>query len=67
MWCACCVQWVLEGDIRGCFDNFSHSWLLKHIPTDKAILRQWLQASYVDEGSLFETPAGTPPGGDISP
>jgi RNA-directed DNA polymerase len=61
------AQWVLEGDIRGCFDNFSHSWLLKHIPMDKVILRQWLKAGYVDEGSLFETRAGTPQGGAISP
>lgn len=61
------AQWVLEGDIRGCFDNFNHAWLLKHIPMDKAILRQWLKAGYVDEGSLFETRAGTPQGGVISP
>src|ERR1700680_1283537 len=61
------AQWVLEGDIRGCFDNFSHSWLLRHIPMDKAVLRQWLEAGYVDEGSLFETQAGTPQGGVISP
>ncbi len=25
-------QWILEGDIRGCFDNISHSWLLEHFP-----------------------------------
>jgi RNA-directed DNA polymerase len=61
------AQWVLEGDIRGCFDNFSHSWFLQHIPMDKAVLRQWLEAGYVDEGSLFETQAGTPQGGVISP
>ena len=61
------AQWVLEGDIRGCFDNFSHSWFLKHIPVDKAVLRQWLEAGYIDEGSLFETRAGTPQGGVISP
>jgi len=61
------AQWVLEGDIRGCFDNFSHSWFLQHIPMDKAVLRQWLEAGYVDEGSLFETQAGTPQGGVITP
>lgn len=61
------AQWILEGDIRGCFDNFSHSWLLEHIPMDKVVLRQWLEAGYVDEGSLFETRAGTPQGGVISP
>jgi len=60
-------RWILEGDIRGCFDNFSHAWVLKHVPMDKAILRRWLQAGYIDEGTLFETTAGTPQGGIISP
>ncbi len=61
------AQWILEGDIRGCFDNFSHSWLVEHVPMDKAILRRWLEAGYIDEGSLFATRAGTPQGGVISP
>ena len=61
------AQWILEGDIRGCFDNFSHSWLVEHIPMDKVILRRWLEAGYVDEGTLYETRAGTPQGGVISP
>ena len=61
------APWILEGDIRGCFDNFSHSWLVEHVPMDKAILRRWLEAGYIDEGSLFETRAGTPQGGVISP
>lgn len=59
--------WVLEGDIRGCFDNFSHDWILQNIPMDKAILRQWLQAGFIDKGTLFATEAGTPQGGIISP
>ncbi|MEM5353431.1 group II intron reverse transcriptase/maturase [Paraburkholderia caribensis] len=60
-------RWILEGDIRGCFDNFSHSWFLQHIPMDKAVLRKWLEAGYIDEGTLFESRAGTPQGGIISP
>lgn len=60
-------EWVLEGDIRGCFDNLSHPWLLENIPMDKLILRRWLQAGYIDEETLFETWAGTPQGGIISP
>lgn len=63
----CAPTWVLEGDIRGCFDNFSHDWILENIPMDKAILRQWLQAGFIDEGALFATEAGTPQGGIISP
>ena len=27
--------WILEGDIKGCFDNISHSWLKKNIPMDR--------------------------------
>ncbi|OHC40119.1 MAG: hypothetical protein A3J25_19295 [Pseudomonadales bacterium RIFCSPLOWO2_02_FULL_63_210] len=59
-------MWVLEGDIRGCFDNFSHEWMLKNIPMDKTILRRWLQAGFIDEGTLFATQAGTPQGGIIT-
>ena len=61
------AEWILEGDIRGCFDSFSHSWVLEHIPMDRTVLRKWLEAGYIDEGSLFETRAGTPQGGIISP
>ena len=60
-------EWILEGDIRGCFDNFSHAWFLEHIPMDEDVLRRWLQAGYIEEGTLFATPAGTPQGGIISP
>ncbi|WP_338641370.1 group II intron reverse transcriptase/maturase [Burkholderia pyrrocinia] len=60
-------EWILEGDIRGCFDNFSHSWILETVPMDKEVLRKWLQAGYIDEGTLFESRAGIPQGGVISP
>ncbi len=60
-------QWVLEGDIRGCFDNISHAWMLDHIPTDKEVLRKWLKAGFMENRTLFPTEAGTPQGGIISP
>ena len=60
-------RWVLEGDIRGCFDYINHEWMLRHLPTDKEVLRKWLKAGYVEKGRLFETRAGTPQGGIISP
>jgi RNA-directed DNA polymerase len=59
--------WVLEGDIKGCFDNISHQWLLNNILMDKSILKQFLKAGYVFERQLFPTNAGTPQGGIISP
>lgn len=61
------AQWVLEGDIKGCFDNISHDWLLSHIPMDKVILQKWLKAGYMEFNRFNPTEAGTPQGGIISP
>ena len=58
---------IYEGDIRGCFDNIRHEWLLQNIPMDRRILRQWLKAGYIDQNALYPTDAGTPQGGVISP
>lgn len=61
------AQWVLEGDIRGCFDNISHDWLMTNIPMDKVILRKWLNAGYMESKAWFATQEGTPQGGIITP
>ncbi len=61
------AQWILEADIKGCFDNISHQWMLEHIPMDKRILRKWLKAGYIDKSTLHKTENGTPQGGIISP
>jgi RNA-directed DNA polymerase len=61
------AEWILEGNIRGCFDNISHAWLLNNIPMEKTLLRKWLKAGHIDKGTLFATQAGTPQGGIISP
>jgi RNA-directed DNA polymerase len=61
------AQWILEGDIRSCFDSFSHDWLVAHIPMDKAILQKWLQAGFMDKHVLYPTEAGVPQGGVASP
>lgn len=60
-------KWVLEGDIKGCFDNISHEWLLKNIPMDRKILEGWLKAGCIFNGEFIATEAGTPQGGIISP
>ena len=61
------APWVLEGDIRGCFDNISHEWLMKNIPIDKKILHEFMKAGFLYEQQLFPTNRGTPQGGVISP
>lgn len=61
------AEWVLEGDIKGCFDHISHEWLIENIPMDKSVLKQFLKAGFVFENELFPTDDGTPQGGVISP
>lgn len=59
--------WILEGDIKGCFDNFDHSWMLDNIRTNKRKLRMWLKAGCMENALLTPTTKGTPQGGIISP
>ena len=61
------TEWVLEGDIKSCFDRISHNWLLAHVPMDRAILQKWLKSGYMEKHVLHETTDGTPQGGIISP
>ncbi len=61
------AEWILEGDIKTCFDNINHDWLLKNIPMNKWILKKWLKAGYMENKKLFPTESGTPQGGIISP
>lgn len=61
------AQWVLEGDIRGCFDTISHEWLKNNVLIDRSILTQFLKAGFVYNQKLYPTDLGTPQGGVISP
>ncbi|CAN7250826.1 reverse transcriptase domain-containing protein [Cupriavidus necator] len=61
------AQWILEADIRGCFDHIDHDWLVRNVPMDKAILCKWLKAGVVFQGQFQATEAGAPQGGIISP
>jgi RNA-directed DNA polymerase len=65
--CKGAAAWVLEGDILACFDRIDHDWLLAHIPLEKAILRKWLKAGYLEQANWYPTEAGTPQGGIVSP
>ena len=67
------VNWVLDADIRGFFDNLSHEWAVKfveHRVADPRILRliqKWLKAGVSEEGHWSETKVGTPQGSVVSP
>lgn len=61
------AEWVLEGDIRACFDRIDHDWLLERVPLERALLQQWLKSGYLERHVLHPTEEGTPQGGIISP
>lgn len=61
------AEWILEADIKACFDKISHKWVLQNIPLNKKVLKQWLKAGYIDNKHWFPTESGTPQGGIISP
>jgi RNA-directed DNA polymerase len=60
-------QWVVEGDIKGCFDNINHQWLTDNIPMDTEILTKFLKADYSYRNRLYPTTQGSAQGGVISP
>lgn len=60
-------EWVLEGDIKGCFDNIDHQWLIDHVPMNKTVLGKWLKSGFMEKQVYHSTIAGTPQGGIISP
>ena len=67
------VNWILDADIRGFFDQMSHEWterFVQHRIADERILRliqKWLKAGVSEDGEWSETKVGTPQGAVISP
>jgi RNA-directed DNA polymerase len=61
------APWVLDADIKACFDRIDHQWLLDNIPLPKGILSQWLKSGYLENAQFYDTKEGTPQGGIISP
>lgn len=67
------TKWFIELDIKGCFDNISHTVLLdilkRNIKDDRflKLLRDMLEAGYIDNWVYHKTYSGTPQGGIISP
>jgi RNA-directed DNA polymerase len=67
------VNYILDADIRGFFDNLAKSWMIRfmeHRVADPRILRlirKWLKAGVMEEGKWSEPQTGTPQGSVISP
>lgn len=64
------IHWFIEGDIKGCYDNLSHTVILsmlhKHIK-DNTFLAFMKDAGYYEDWVLHRTYSGTPQGGIVSP
>jgi len=63
-------KYVLDADIKGCFDNISITALLAKLDTTPALrraIRAWLYAGVLDKGTVIPTTSGVPQGGIISP
>ena len=67
------VNYILDADIKGFFDNLDQRWLMKfleHDIADKNFLRyisRFLKSGIVENGAILESDKGTPQGGQISP
>ncbi len=67
------VNYIVEADIKGFFDNVNHDWMMKFLEHRIAdnnllrIIRRFLKAGIMEAGIRYDTPEGTPQGGVISP
>ena len=67
------VNWILDLDIRGFFDNLNHEQLVQYVeqriadPRILRLVRKWLKAGVYEEGEWKETEVGTPQGSGITP
>jgi len=67
------VNWVVDLDIRGFFDNMSHEWTEKFVahrvgdPRVLRLIRKWLRAGVSEDGEWSESKIGTPQGAVITP
>lgn len=67
------VEWVVEGDIKACFDSFDHHVLIdilrRRIKDEHFIALMWkmLKAGYMEQWTYHHTYSGTPQGSGVSP
>ena len=62
-------KWIVDADIKGCFDNIDHNKLLEIIGNFpyRNLIKSWLKAGYVDKNTFYPQTSGTQQGGIISP
>ena len=61
------AQWILKGNIKGCFDKINHQWLINNILRDRSVRNQFFKAVFVSKYHLNPKKTGTLREGIISP
>lgn len=61
------AQWIFEADIKACFDELNHAFIMQTVPINKNILNKWLKAGFIEHNKWNPSVKGTPQGGTISP
>src|SRR2546425_195602 len=56
-------KWILDCDVKSCFDEISHEWLVRYVLMENRVLHKWLVAGFMDKSVFHPTVAGTPQGG----
>ena len=67
------VNWIIDADIQGFFDNVNHDWMMKCLkqrisdPHMLSLIQRFLKAGVMTQGTIKATTQGTPQGGIVSP
>ncbi len=67
------VNWLIDADIKGFFDNVDHHWLIECLnqkiadPRFRTIIIKFLKAGVMEQGKYYDVEKGTPQGGVLSP
>ncbi len=67
------INWIIDVDIKGFFDNIDHHWMIECLnqkiadPNFRSIIIKFLKAGAMQEGKYYSAKKGTPQGGILSP
>jgi len=62
-----CPEWVLIVDVENYYETISHDWIMRNIPMNKHVLKEFLKSGVCFNGEIFPTEVGISLGCSISP
>lgn len=67
------INWIIDIDIKGFFDNVDHQWLIDFLnhkiadPNFRSLIIKFLKTGVIEKGKYAKIEKGTPQGGVLSP